>query len=109
MCKDRGFWEVLEPIKDLYDNRDGYSYIRVAFREPQSEKQPLEENTQNYIQKNHTYLFCTIKLIVIQKDFTEIVMNKFMVEVYVEVLTGVFQNPEGAENFIKQRTEEICE
>ena len=32
-----------------------------------------------------------------------------MVEVYIEVLRNVFQNPEGAENVIKQRMEEICE
>ena len=49
------------------------------------------------------------KLIVLQKDFIEIVMNKAMVEVYIELLRDVFQNLEGAENFIKQRIEEICE
>ena len=42
LFKNRGFWSVLEQIRALYPNRDGYSYIRVAFREPHSEKQPLE-------------------------------------------------------------------
>ena len=32
-----------------------------------------------------------------------------MVEVYREVLRDIFQNFEGAVNFIKQRIEEICE
>ena len=32
-----------------------------------------------------------------------------MVEVYIELLRDVFQNLEGAENFIKQRIEEVCE
>ena len=49
LYKNRGFWEVLEQIRALYANRDGYSYIRVAFREPYSENQPLEEDTHNFI------------------------------------------------------------
>ena len=36
-------------------------------------------------------------------------MNKTEVEVYIEVLRDVFQNFEGAGNFMKQRIEEICE
>ena len=36
-------------------------------------------------------------------------MNKIKVEVYTELLSDVFQNFQGAENFIKQRIEEICE
>ena len=76
MYRNRGFWEVFEPIRALYANRDRYPYIHVTFREPHSEKEPLEENTQNYIQKNHTDLSCAIKLRVTQKAFIEIVMNK---------------------------------
>ena len=53
MYKYRRFWEFLEQIRALYTNKDEYSHIRVAFRELHSEKQPLEENTQNYIQNNH--------------------------------------------------------
>ena len=49
------------------------------------------------------------RLLVIQRDFIEIVMNKAMVDVYIGVLGDVFQNLERAENFIKQRIEEICE
>ena len=94
--------------------------IFALLSESYSEKQPLEENTQNYIQKNQTYLSCARKLykeiklqgqrlIVIQRDYIEIVMNKTKVEVYREVLRYVFQNFEGAENFMKQQIEEICE
>ena len=36
-------------------------------------------------------------------------MNKTKMAVYIEVLRDVSQNFEGAENFIKQRIEEICE
>ena len=39
--KNREFWEVqkiIRGIRALYPNRDGYSYIRVAFRELYSEK-----------------------------------------------------------------------
>ena len=32
-----------------------------------------------------------------------------MVQVYIKVLKYVFQNPERAENFIKQRREDTCE
>ena len=35
-------------------------------------------------------------------------MNKTKVEVCGEVLKDIFQNFEGAENFIKQRIEKIC-
>ena len=45
LYKNRGFWEVLERIRVFYTNRDEYLHIRVAFREPHSEKQPLEKNT----------------------------------------------------------------
>ena len=31
--KNRGFWKILEQIKELDANRDGHSYTRVAFRE----------------------------------------------------------------------------
>ena len=56
------FWQFLEQIRTLYANRDGYSYICVAFRELHSEKQLLEENTQNYIQKSYIHLSCARKL-----------------------------------------------
>ena len=36
-------------------------------------------------------------------------MNKTKAKVYREVLRDASQNFEGAENFIKQRIEEICE
>ena len=36
-------------------------------------------------------------------------INKAKVEVYIEVLRDVFQNVEGAEYFIEQQVEEICE
>ena len=57
MMENRGFWEVLEPIKALYTNKDGHSYIRVGFRELHSEnKIPRirlrELNLENYIHKN---------------------------------------------------------
>ena len=51
----------------------------------------------------------TRRLIVIQTDFIKIVTNKTMVEVYIKVLRDVFQNFEGAENFIKQRVKGLCE
>ena len=51
--KNIEFWKVLEQIRALYANKDGQSYIRVVFRELHSEKQPLDENKQNYIQSNH--------------------------------------------------------
>ena len=54
-------------------------------------------------------IFHAVKVNSLQKDFIEIVMNKAMVEVYIELLRDVFQNLEGAENFIKQRIGEICE
>ena len=31
--KNRGFWEIFEQIRALYENRDGNSFIHVAFRE----------------------------------------------------------------------------
>ena len=48
--KNRGFWEVLEPIRALYSNRNGYSHIRVAFRELHSEKQPKGEHAKLYLE-----------------------------------------------------------
>ena len=77
--------------------QEWYSYIRVAFREPHPEKQSLEVKTQNYIQKNHTYLSYSGKLIVIQKDYGR------------SLYRSTERNSEGAENFIKLRIEEICE
>ena len=62
LYKNGGFWEVLERIRALCVNRDRYSYIRVAFRELHSEKQTLEENTQNYVKNNNSYLSCAKKL-----------------------------------------------
>ena len=79
------------------------------------EKQPLAVNTQNYIQNNN-----------IQENYTQrrrsnytsriyrncwhkIFLNKTKVEIYREVFRDVSENFEGAENFIKQRIEEICE
>ena len=44
--KNRGFWEVLKQIRDLYANMDRHLYIHIAFRELHSEKQSLEHNTQ---------------------------------------------------------------
>ena len=35
--KNGGFWEILEPITELYANRDGHSKVRVAFKELHSE------------------------------------------------------------------------
>ena len=37
--------DISERIRALYANKDGYSYICVAFRELRSEKQPVEEKT----------------------------------------------------------------
>ena len=85
---------VLEPIR--------VSIYSLCFQRAALKKQALEENTQNNVQKNHTYLSCARKLIIKRKDLIEIVMNKNMVEVYIEVLRDVFQNLEGAENVIKQ-------
>ena len=42
LYKNRGFLEVLEPIRALLANRNGYSYICTAFRELHSEKKPSE-------------------------------------------------------------------
>lgn len=39
----------MERITLLYANKDGHSYIRIAFRELHSEKQPPEDKTQIYI------------------------------------------------------------
>ena len=77
LYKNRGFWEVLERIIALYANKDGHSYVPVAFRELHSEKQPLEENTQKHIQKNHTHLSFARKLQKeIKAEFIEIVDTK---------------------------------
>ena len=47
---------------------------------------------------------------VIQQEIVDIkIMNKTKIEVYIEVLRDVSQNFEGAEDFIKQRIDEICE
>lgn len=47
---------------------------------------------------------------VIQQEIVDIkIMNKTKIEVYREVLRDVSQNFEGAEDFIKQRIDEICE
>ena len=37
LYKNREFWKVLEPIRALKANRNGHSYIGVAFRELHSE------------------------------------------------------------------------
>ena len=107
----------------LYAYRDGYSYIRVTFRKKQS-----EENTQNYIQTNHTqkthtHLSCArnlykeIKLYKEIHNYTrrnyrnflyKIAMNKTKVEIYTEVSRDISQNFEGRRIFVKQQIEEIC-
>ena len=46
--KNRGFWEVLEQIRNT--NKDGQSYIPVNLRELQSEKN-IQIIVQNIIQK----------------------------------------------------------
>lgn len=47
---------------------------------------------------------------VTQQEIVDIkIMNKTKIEVYREVLRDVSQNFEGAEDFIKQRIDEICE
>ena len=38
LYKNREFWEVLEQIRALCANKDGHSYIRVAFRQSYSEE-----------------------------------------------------------------------
>ena len=43
--ENRGFWEVLEPIRALCTNKDGHSYIRIGFRELHSEK----NYSENYV------------------------------------------------------------
>ena len=48
MMKNRGFWEVLEQIRNT--NKDGHSYIPVNLRELQSEKN-IQIIVQNIIQK----------------------------------------------------------
>ena len=56
------------------------------------------------------YILLWWKLLVFtERDFIEILVNKIKVEVYTELLRDVFQNFQGAENFIKQRIEKICE
>ena len=51
--KNRGLWEVLERIRVLYTNKDGHSYIRVGFRELDSQKKQknIQMIAQNIIQK----------------------------------------------------------
>ena len=103
--KNRGFWEILERIRAFYANRDGYWYIWLVFRELNSENQPLEEDTLNSIQNNHTYLSCTrtlYKEIKLYKEINsyssrvywnclyKIVMNKTKAEVCREVLRETF-------------------
>ena len=72
LYKNRGFWEALEPIRVLCANRDGYSYIRVTFREQHLEKQPLEENTHNYIQNNHIHKINTYRARKLYKLYKQI-------------------------------------
>ena len=68
--KNRGLWKVLEQIRALYANKDGhYSYIDVAFWELHSEKQPLEENTQNIFRTN---IFRKIILIFLRKKVIQV-------------------------------------
>ena len=55
--KNRGLWEVLERIRVLYTNKDGHSYIRVGFRELDSQKKKKKKHlddcskyyTENYV------------------------------------------------------------
>ena len=57
LYRKKRFWEVSERIRAFCANRDGYSYIHVAFREQYSVKQSLEENTKNYI-RNSAHISC---------------------------------------------------
>ena len=88
LYKNRGFWEVLEQIRALCANKDGHSYIHVAFRGLHSEKQPLEENTQkhiqnNHIQNNHTHLSFARKL---HKEIKCIEGDQFIQGEFIEIV-----------------------
>ena len=48
MMENRGFWEVLEPIRALCTNKDGHSYIRIGFRELHSEKNYSDDCSKHY-------------------------------------------------------------
>lgn len=65
----------MERITLLYANKDGHSYIRIAFRELHSEKQPPEDKTQIYIKSlevtdnNILKFIFRIKFFLAQVDF----------------------------------------
>ena len=52
--KNRGFWEVSEPIRVLYTNKDGHSYIHVSFRELYCEKKHSDDCSKHYTE-NYVY------------------------------------------------------
>ena len=54
--KNRGLWEVLERIRVLYTNKDGHSYIRVGFRELDSQKKKKHlDDCSKYYTENYVH------------------------------------------------------
>ena len=55
--KNRGLWEVLERIRVLYTNKDGHSYIRVGFRELDSQKKKKKhlDDCSKYYTENYVH------------------------------------------------------
>lgn len=82
----------MERITLLYANKDGHSYIRIAFRELHSEKQPPEDKTQIYIKSlevtdnNILKFIFRIKFFLAQVDFITLKHLVIQADSYKEIL-----------------------
>lgn len=81
----------MERITLLYGNKDGHSYIRIAFRELHSEKQPPEDKTQIYIKSlevtdnNILKFIFRIKFFLAQVDFITLKHLVIQADSYKEI------------------------
>lgn len=81
----------MERITLLYANKDGHSYIRIAFRELHSEKQPPEDKTQIYIKSlevtdnNILKFIFRIKFFLAQVDFITLKHLVIQADSYKEI------------------------
>lgn len=81
----------MERITLLYANKDGHSYIRIAFRELHLEKQPPEDKTQIYIKSlevtdnNILKFIFRIKFFLAQVDFITLKHLVIQADSYKEI------------------------
>lgn len=81
----------MERITLLYANKDGHSYIRIAFRELHSERQPPEDKTQIYIKSlevtdnNILKFIFRIKFFLAQVDFITLKHLVIQADSYKEI------------------------